>query len=184
MLTHVVYIPGLGDGYDPFRRLALKAWRLGGVKVELVPMHWYGQEDELEQKRERVRAAIGRAGKNDIIIIGESAGAAIALGFASNPMVSRVITIAGVSRSNTPIAPSLRKRSPALLAATRTIPATSGYDVHSVRAIFDSVLDKKYSLATGSKAHVVWTFGHFGTIVMCLSLLSPLVIAIAKKSKT
>lgn len=182
MGTHIIYIPGLGARYNGFRRKALSWWRLYGVSTELIALDWY-DGNTLEQRLEQVNHAIERVHKNSqIVVVGESAGATLALRTATLPRVRRVITLCGVAQPNAPISSYLQKKSPSLLQATRSIPDTNGLDIHSVRAIIDPVVEKKYSTATGAKSHSVWLVGHFFTIVACLTVFSPLMLTIAKKS--
>lgn len=176
-----MYIPGLGDRYDWFRSVALRLWRLGGVHVEFVAIKWYNGEN-FDDKMSRVNAAITRHKNERIVVFGESAGAALALQAAKIMHVDRVVTICGVAQPQTPISNYLNTRAPALVPAARTITNVNKVDVHSVRAFYDPVVGKKYSIAPGAKRHIVWTLGHFTTIAICLTFLAPLMLTIAKKS--
>lgn len=183
MNTRIVYIPGLGDRYDGFRRFALKLWRIWGVQAEFVPIKWYDGEG-YDQKMTRVKIAIEQNKSNRLVLFGESAGATLALHAAKAGGVDRVVTVCGVATSHAPISSYLNKKAPALVPATRTLPQESTLDVHSVRAAIDPVVNRKYSVAQGATVHKLWTIGHFTTIVLCLTVLSPLMVTIAKKSKT
>lgn len=180
MQTHVIYIPGLGDRYDSFRRACLKTWRLWGVTTEHLPITWYDGES-FEQKMKLVDAAISRGSGNRVVIIGESAGATLALHAAMRHNFARVITLCGVTQSSTPISSYLRRRAPALDTAVKTLPSSVNVDVQSIRAMADNVVGKRYSVANGAKEHVMWTAGHLMTIVLCLTVLAPFVATIAKK---
>ncbi len=183
MQTRVIYIPGLGDHYDGFRKFTLKWWTLLGVRATHVPITWYDGGD-FEQKIGLVTQAIEAHRAERIVVIGESAGGALALHAATNPNVSRVITLCGVASRSTPISSYLEKRAPALVAAARTIPDVSNYDIHSVRAYIDPVVSAKYNRAKGAKVYTLPLIGHFIPIVLCLTILAPLMVTIAKKSKT
>lgn len=181
--THIIYIPGLGDYYDGFRRLSLRCWRLWGVTTEHVPITWYDGGD-LESKIMLVQDAVTKAKREDvkIVLIGESAGASLALHMAARDAgVEKVITLCGVTRRSTPISQHLRKRAPALHAAVQTIPDKLQIPIDSVRAVVDGTVGKRYSVAVGAKAHVIWSVGHLTTIALCLTLLAPLMASIAKK---
>lgn len=183
MSTHIVYVPGLGDRYDPFRRACLRLWRLWGVSVEHVPITWYDGAD-FETKYRLVESAVARSKATNTVVIGESAGATLALHVgASHPDVSRVITLCGVARPNTPISGYLRRRAPALNKGVDTLQESFDVDVHSVRAWMDGVVGRKYSVVDGAKEHVIWSVGHFSTIALCLTVFAPLIAAIAKKTK-
>lgn len=179
--TTVLYIPGLGDNYDSFRRNALRAWNRPQFHATLVPSVWYDGAD-LSTKLSIIDAAIAQVpASHRIVLIGESAGATLALHTASrNKRVSRVITLCGVSQSYTPIAQYLRKKAPALDEGVNTLPDTSMLDVHSVRARVDNVVGKKYSIASGAVEHVISSSGHLITIALCLTIYSKRLKAIAK----
>lgn len=182
MSTYVIYIPGLGDTYDGFRRTVLGWWKLWGVIAVYVPITWY-DGDDMASKLARINTAIGNVPKgNRIVVIGESAGATLALHVGqAHPHVERIITLCGVARRQTPISSALRRRAPAIDEAVRTLPNTSGQDVHSIRAVFDATVNKRWSTATGATPHVMYTPGHRIAIIMCLTVLAPLIANIAKK---
>lgn len=183
MRTSIVYIPGLGSRYNSVRMFALKFWAVYGVSTTLIPLDWY-DGDSFEGKLSKVQDAINQAGKRSrVVVVGESAGATLALHSTLLPNVHRVITLCGVAQPNTPISSYLQTRSLALHNATRSLPNTKDYDVHSIRAMIDPVVGKKYSTATGARSHTIWAIGHFVTILLCLTILSPLMVTIAKKSK-
>jgi hypothetical protein len=182
MSTHIIYVPGLGDGYDPFRRFCLRWWHLWGVSVEHVPITWY-DGGNFEEKCELVRQAIGRSTADATVLIGESAGATLALHGAKEARVSKVITLCGVSSPTTPISPHLRRKAPALDVAVNTLPKSFNTEIHSVRAYMDNVVGKRYSVVAGAKEHVIWTVGHLMTIALCLTVLAPIITSIAKNQK-
>jgi pimeloyl-ACP methyl ester carboxylesterase len=181
---HIIYIPGLGDQYDGFRRLCLKFWRLWGVSAELGRVSWY-EGKRLDEVAARINHLIQRAHANNrqVVLIGESAGAALALNLATNPEVAAVLTICGVTRRNTPISARLRRRAPALDEAVRRLGEVAPRQpLVSLRALSDPVVGKNYSVASGAREHVVWSPGHSMTIALCLTLYAPYVVQLVKKS--
>jgi pimeloyl-ACP methyl ester carboxylesterase len=182
MKTTVIYIPGLGDGYDGFRKASLRTWRLWGVRAVHVPITWYDGQP-MNEKLTRIRKAIDRVPRpSAVVLVGESAGATLALHEGEqNERVTRVITLCGVARSNTPISSHLRSKAPALDQAVRKVPESYTVDVHSIRAAMDAVVGNRYSTAAGASVHVIWTMGHLTTIVACLTILAPIISTIAKK---
>lgn len=184
MRTSIIYIPGLGSSYNGLRRVALGFWRMYGTSARLLPLDWY-DDRSFESIMNQLKQMINQVPPgNRVVVIGESAGATLALHSSLLPSVSRVITLCGVTQPTTPISPYLQQRSPAFVQATRSIPHTKDNDVHSIRALVDPIVGKQYSTATGAKRHTVWAVGHLVTIVLCLTILAPLMITIAKKSKT
>ena len=138
----------------------------------------------MDQKLERISRAIDKVPAGErIVLIGESAGATLALQTATrDKRVSKVITLCGVARPNTPIAGYLRRRAPALDEAVNTLPETFDTSIECIRAFNDSVVGKRYSVIRDAKEHVVWSVGHFITISLCLTILSFIPIGIAKKA--
>lgn len=183
MTTHIIYISGLGDHYDGFRASALKLWRLWGVTTEHVPIMWY-DGGSMHAKLQRIEVAIERAPKGSrLVLIGESAGATLALHMAERKKVDRIITLCGVTQPDTPVSNYLRRRAPALHEAVSSLGTSYTTDIHSVRAVIDGVVGKKHSVVRNASTHVIWTVGHLSTIVLCLTVLSPYIASIAKKSK-
>ncbi len=185
-MTHIIYIPGLGDKYDNLRVRALKWWpRLHGVSAELVPMNW-SSEIELQPKIQRLESAVRRAvvdGKQ-VVVIGESAGAAISL-ISDVSEVKKVITICGVANGAINIGDSYNKRAAALRPAVAELRNREKEDtlpkhIHCFRAAFDEVVYKKHSVAQGATEHVLWSVGHMITIFMALTLLSSILVIEAK----
>lgn len=183
-MTYIIYIPGIGDQYGRFRSLALATWRLWGVRTKHQAITWYDGEG-MAAKMLLIQKALDAAPKNAfIVLIGESAGATLALHTAAgDKRVGRVITLCGVARPDTPIAATLRRKAPALHEAVTTLPNTFDVDVHSVRAKIDPVVGERYSSTTDATRHVIWMIGHLTTIVLCLTVLAPYMSAIAKKPK-
>ncbi len=183
MKTHIIYIPGLGDRYDGFRSMTLKAWGLWGVSTRYVPITWYDGGSKAS-KLERIAVAIEETpNDSNVVLIGESAGATLALAMAGHPRVGRVITLCGVATSTTPVSGYLRRRAPALNEGVNGLPDTYAVDVHSIRAAIDGVVGKKYSVVNGATEHIIWSIGHLTTIALCLTFLAPIVTSIAKKHK-
>ena len=184
MPTHVIYIPGLGNWNDRLRAAALNVWKLWGTPATLVPINW-DDGRSMDQKMDLIQIAINAVPRGDrIVLIGESAGATLALHTAAvDTRVSRVITLCGVAVPTTPISGELRRKSPALDQAVSTLPRHFNVDVHSVRAAVDNVVGHRYSTVAGAKRHVIWSIGHVLTITLCLTILSPIMSGIAKSTK-
>jgi predicted alpha/beta hydrolase family esterase len=98
LTMHLIYIPGLGDRYDIFRTWALKIWeKQYGIQTKLVPMQWKNGDDTLADKLHRVEEALEAIpAKAQVIIIGESAGASIAIQLLQQKSAHiKVITLCG-----------------------------------------------------------------------------------------
>lgn len=182
MKTTILYVPGLGDSYDRFRAWGLSWWHVFGPTAKLVPITWYDGKS-FQQKYQLVASAIEHevAAGNTVVLIGESAGATLALQASSETGVTRVVTLCGVARPNTPVSRYLRKRAPALSTGVDTLPPNYSPQVVSIRAAIDGVVGKKYSIVEGAKVYILPSIGHLLTIVLALTLFAPFVSKVATK---
>lgn len=186
---HIIYIPGLGDGYDGLRRAGLFTWHLWGVSTELVPMQWYGGGD-LATRHTMVAAAIDRAQQRGrrVILVGESAGASLAINVASRrPDIHGLMTICGIVSSRAEVSAAIRKKSPAfnqsLAQLEGDVRELDLAKVCNVRAVVDSIVPRQSSVIPGATERVVWSVGHVTTVALCLSVYSGLLVHFARAIK-
>lgn len=187
----IIYIPGLGDKYDDYRRKALKLWPLFGVNAVLVPMNWYsgGAYDERFERASKV--IIDAVDRGHVVsLVGESAGGSMAINlFASHPVVASVITIAGVNRASTPVAQRTLRRGPAFAVSRqrvdeslRSINSERKRQIYTLSALLDSVVRARNSHIEGARNYRVWSVGHLFTITLCLTFFAGYVIHLAKRN--
>lgn len=158
MDTRYIYIPGLGDHFDPFRRLMLAYWRIRGKKIMLVPMRWSDKSDSHQDKVNRISVAIDSMDSNHIVLVGESAGGSMALRtMIDRPeAVERVVTICGYNHSGDGVGEYYRKNVPefyeTVLENDRDRPRLDQLlpRITSIYAKDDSVVDSKYSHIEGA----------------------------------
>lgn len=186
----VLYIPGLGDGYELPIKIALIFWRLYGVHAELVPMKWLG-EASYDAKYRRVVDAIKRAEKKGyrVSLVGASAGASMALNvFADHPSVEQVVTICGVNSPNTPVHEELGRRHPGFLVSLKKLrESLKNVDRSKITVVyprFDSIVPRRHTLIEGASHVVIQTEGHSRTIALTVSIYSYIPIRILKKQHT
>lgn len=186
---HLIYIPGLGDGYDGLRRAGLLTWHLWGVSTELVPMQWYGGGD-LSTRCAMVAAAIDRAQQRGrrVILVGESAGASLAINVASRrPDIHGLMTICGIANARAEVSAAIRKKSPAfnqsLGQLEHDLRELDLAKVCNVRAVVDFIVPKQSSVISGATQRVVWSVGHVTTITLCLSLYGGFLVYFARAIK-
>lgn len=189
MKYHIIYIPGLGDKYDLFRRLSLFLWKAHGVSTELIAMKWNDKES-FETKKQRVDSAIEKAlGKNRrVVLVGESAGGSMALNvMSSQPGIYRMASLCGVNSPSTPLAPYLLARRPAfaesvqkLNSSRKVLLADRAADIVNITAKSDASVPVKRNLIPGSTHHVMPSHGHLTTIALCLTIYSARVVRILK----
>ena len=183
---HLIYIPGLGDGYDVMRRVGLMTWRLWGVTTELVPMQWYGG-GSIDARYDALSGAIDRAllkGRR-VVLVGESAGASLAINVASHLLdIYGLMTICGITNPRAEVSSVIRKKSPAFNQSL----ARLGKDVSkldlsvvcNIRAIVDHVVPRRSSVIPGAKRRTIWSVGHVATIALCLSVYGGFVVYLAR----
>jgi pimeloyl-ACP methyl ester carboxylesterase len=181
----LVYIPGLGDDSDMFRRRAVRLWSIWGVKVVFVPMNW-DNEKELAPKQARLDQAITKAKKQGykVSLVGESAGSTVAISAAAKYDL-RIVTICGVNSPNMHIAPRTQRRAPALTKALNQVKYSFEtldlLEVNTITALYDGIVSPKYAVIKGAHNHRIFSLGHGFTITLCLTLLSGYIVRLAKK---
>ncbi|MEO5950587.1 MAG: hypothetical protein ABIQ04_04020 [Candidatus Saccharimonadales bacterium] len=185
MKHHIIYIPGLGDSYDGFRRRVLSSWRFYGASVEYVPMGWY-KGGSYEDRELRIKQAIERAkleGKT-VSLISESAGGAIALNvFSKDTDLHRLISICAVNNPNTPVSPRILARSPSfktslqhLRSSLSNIKVERRRDITVLRSLYDPVVGVSDTVIKGVRTHRMLAVGHIGAIAVTLLFYGFLVI--------
>jgi pimeloyl-ACP methyl ester carboxylesterase len=176
-MTHYIYIPGLGDRLNFLRRLALLRWRNRSTRVVLVPMHWTNASEMYEQKYTRVADAIERLKGEKIILVGESAGGAMALLALSrhHRLVSEVVTLCGYNFGAENILPVRRHRNPALyplLVKTDTVVSDISLQLReritTVYSTRDRVVTPSHSKIDGAHKIIIHTPGHMMNIARLL----------------
>lgn len=185
MKTRILYISGLGDGYDGFRGTCLKLWQLFGVETRLVASKWYNGAS-YNSKLDHLNSQIERAYHEDrrVVLVGESAGATLALEAGQSEKVARVITLCGVTSPEISIAASIRRRSPAFVEAVAKLAEVRLSGVTSIRALVDTTVGKKYSIWSDAQQKVVLFVGHLATIIVCLTVLAPWLVWLACNQKS
>lgn len=186
----IIYIPGLGDHYDPFRATALRLWLLLGVKTQLLPMRWYNNES-YEHKYQRASNAITDLTRRGykVSLVGESAGASMAINlFARHPQLNSVVLIAGVNQATASVSPHTLRKAPAFgvskLAIENSLARLSSdrlQHIHTVSGLIDHVVNVRYSYVHGARHHRVIAFGHLLTITLCLTLYSWYIVHLARQ---
>lgn len=186
---HVIYIPGFGDWYDIGRRPLFRCWRLLGVTTEFVPMNWRSSES-YKSKLERINSAIDRARGKRIILIGESAGASMAVAIHAKRYneLHKTLTVSGKNRHAATVAPRLYRQYVAFQDAMRTIDKTGADLADEARQnfvtlypLYDDIIPKEDATIPGTRMVRLFSVGHFLTIFLCLTVFSWYVLRIAKK---
>lgn len=179
----VIYLPGLGDGYDSLRRFLLRTWSVRRVKVIFIPMRWRNRETYSE-KRDRVAAEIKKYGAKNIIVVGESAGGSMALNlYAEYPRLAGVVTLCGVTTIETPIGEGVKKRHPAFWESvekleksrevyTKAMPSR----ILQVTSSHDPSVPRAVNLIVGTMQKRLVLPGHLVPIMYFLAIAGPRII--------
>lgn len=187
----IIYIPGLGDQYDPYRAKALRIWSLFGVSAQLVPMRWYTTES-YEDKYQRASDTITKLVRDDgvrVSLVGESAGGSMAINlFAYHSQVVSMILVAGVNQAAAPVSSYTLRKAPAFGVSKQTmsnslaaITSDRMQRIHSVTGLVDHTVNVRHSYVAGAQNHRVFALGHLVTIGLCLTLYSWYIISLARK---
>mgnify|MGYP003335341617 CR=1 FL=1 len=161
MKLHIIYIPGLGDGYDPLRRLALFFWRRSFIAVTLVPMRWHDRDETYEEKTARVDKAIRKYDDRTVILVGESAGGAVAVAcfHRFRAHIHQLVTVCGMNQGVGNVSPRLYRKNrafrDAMLASDDAIPlltATDKADVLTIYSSRDGVIGERDTLIAGTSS--------------------------------
>jgi pimeloyl-ACP methyl ester carboxylesterase len=188
--VHLIYVPGLGDGYDPWRRLAFKRWNRSDIDVTFVPMRWRDAGETFDQKLMRLRKAIDSRPGYHTVLIGESAGGAVTVVAAErfSQQIDGVITICGKNARADHVSPSVYARQPAFKTAIQradtVIAAMSPVDgraFYLLNAQYDSVIKPADSYIPGAHRRTLWLFGHLLAIAMVLVFERRLITRLARQ---
>ncbi len=172
-MIHYIYIPGLGDRFDPLRHLALARWKSHGSRVTLVSMRWSDKSETYEQKYARIVTAIQTHNNEKVILIGESAGGPMALLTLSRhpKQIQSTITICGYNHGASDIHPIRRRRNPAfypLLLKTDEmlprLPQSVRQCITTIYSTLDGTVTAKHSKIEGTQKIILRTPGHFWNI--------------------
>ena len=189
--TTILYLPGLGDGYDGLRKCALRFWHRRNTTVKLIPMLWNDSSEKIDHKLERVGDAIRTARKNGrrVVLIGESAGGSMALvAYALHKnQIAQVITLCGKNIGAERVSPRLYKSHPAfrqsMLRADAIVPKLTTASKKKF-TIFYSKYDPTVrpidTLIDTVDAHELRGIGHLMVIVLGLTLYKSKLLAAVK----
>jgi len=176
-MIRIVYIPGLGDRFDPLRRIALARWKRAGTRISFVPMHWNDQRETYEDKYERIAKIIENFPEDEIVLVGESAGGAMALlAFSRNlTRVNRVVTICGYNHGAAQVHPYHKRKHPAFYRLMPVVDSTVKKLTHDSRERITTIYSTRDPIVAVSHSHIddateeiLRTSGHFASIARIL----------------
>lgn len=190
MKRYVIYIPGLGDTRVGAQRLAVRTWRLWGMRGHLFQMKWADGE-AFAPKLERLLAVIDDlASRGTVSLVAASAGATAAMNALAvkREVIKGVVCIAGKINHPEAISQSYTKHNPAFSESALLVPtalaqlsAADRARITSIRAMFDPVVPARDSIVEGARNRVTWTTGHALTIAVQITLGAPFFLRFLKR---
>jgi hypothetical protein len=177
---HILYIPGLGDKYDPFRIRLISWWHYRDITTEVVPMTW-ADGAPYDEKFSRLSAAIDRAAGKRIVLIGESAGGSMVVNMyaARANDLYKIMTFCGKNTHPENVSPHLYRVNPAFKTSMqRTHESVAALteqqrrEFISVVPLYDPVVPVAQTMLEGCKRIRLFSFGHFVPIIQALTLSS------------
>lgn len=174
MHTRYIYLSGLGDGLDYFRRFMLWTQRLRGRDVVLVPMKWSDTRETDEHKLNRLMNTLASMRDCEIVLVGESAGAAMALRalIHAPDKVTRIVTVCGYLHTASGIDDIHRTVHPAFV---QIVEANDRHKSHmnmlrpritNLYALKDMVIKPRYATVEGAQFTTLPGRNHQGIIMM------------------
>lgn len=190
MKSHIIYIPGLGDGYDPIRKLGLKFWRRPSVVVTHIPVRWSSPDETYEQKLARIETVVMSRPGYQTVLVGESAGGAMAIAAAAAfpDHVARIVTVCGMNQGAGNVSTHLYRKNPAfrnaMVEADAVTSGRHGFDKSRMSIIYSSrdfTVRPKDTLIAGVTAIDLKTPGHMAAILNVLYRRSKLVLDLVSR---
>lgn len=181
---HIIFLPGLGDTSRMTSRLSeadfLKFWRIHGVKTHYFPISWEDQE-AFGLKLERLIRVIDDLAKpgNLVSLVGASAGAGIAINaYASRKeVIHKVVCVCGKLQNPQTVSELRFQQSPAfkdslgLLATSyEKLNENDLAKILSIRPLIDMVVPRKDMVIPGAKRGIMFSIGHYVSIIYALSI--------------
>ena len=192
MSKHVIlYVPGLGDGLDNARQLALRFWRIYGVEAYVHPMCWADGE-RFAPKLERLLNHIDElhaAGKR-VSLVGESAGASAAMNaYAQRPNgIHRVAHICGKLRGAQNVSGYTYGRNPAFAESMAQLPksveqlsSSQMQRVLSVHPLADMSVPVRDTILPGINVRTIPSINHMLSIALGITIFSGLLVGFIKR---
>jgi hypothetical protein len=174
--TTIIYLPGLGGNYDGLRTFAIKRWNRPNRQAIFVPMNWTHKDETFEQKKSRLLKAIEQA-EGQVVLIGESAGAAMGLVVAhENPSVKFIAYCGKIGGAKSTgqfyydRVPAFATMLPRADSIRESLTDTEKSRMRTVRAYKDLFLSLRDNTIPGVKQIVLPSVGHLTTIVLGITI--------------
>lgn len=177
--SSLLYVPGLGDVNLSNRQKLLKLWHFRDMSVEICSMEWSIDEPwdtKLESLLNRIKDFKEQG--NNVILIGESAGAsAVINALSKTELIDGVVLLCGKSRYPNRVAQYRYDQNPALRQALiSSDQAISQFNeiqkqkILNLHPIFDPIVPVAETKIPGVKNAIMPIIGHTTSIVFANTL--------------
>jgi hypothetical protein len=187
---HVLYVAGLGDDKVTGQRLAVRAWRLWGVRAEVFQPHW-DNDEPWDAKRGHLLTKLDQliSENKPVALIGVSAGASAAINIYAlrkSQLVGCVLIAGKINHANA-IGEIYRQRNLAFVESAEAcekslleLDASDRERMMSRYAIFDNLIPREDSKIAGAHNRMVLSIGHAITIATQIVIGAPLFLHFLK----
>lgn len=189
--VHIIYISGFGSSYDGIRRFLLKFWSLYGVSTQLIETKW-SDGQSYDAKLKKVNDAIDYNSDKKIVLIGESAGASLAINaYIKRPKdLYRVMSLCGKNFGANSVSERFFSKNPAFKESIHTSDITikrmsdiERKNFTSVYPLKDFLIPVRETILPGSRVVRIWSIGHLTSILLSLSVYSFILVREAKRPR-
>lgn len=189
----VIYIFGLSDHNARGQELAVKLWKVYGVRPETFHMYWNTPEpfgDKLERLLTRIDDLAGQG--HAVSLVGTSAGASVAIAaYAARPQtVHAVVCICGKLRSPETISPYIYRKNPAFQTSMslvapnlKMLDALQRDRILSLRPFADYQVPPADTIIPGAHNRRIFSAGHAFSIGTGILFYVPFFLWFIKRPK-
>lgn len=172
----VLYLPGLGGNYDPMRKRIIGLWPKK-YNARVLLLDWTDKSESFEQKKARIHDEVSQS-QGTVILIGESAGAAMGIIIAHENPAVRFIGFCGKIGGEQSTGdfyfktvPAFREMLPIADDIRDTLTTEEKSRMVTVRAYKDIFLSHRDNTLPGVKDIVLPSLGHITTIFLGITVL-------------
>lgn len=191
MARHVIFVPGLGDRMKFGQNIAIKYWRVFGLRPHYLPLGWDNKEG-FEVKLQRLLDKVDelKAGGNQVSLVGVSAGASAVLNaYAESKDVQSVVLICGkinnpqtINRKVYEINPDFEESVYRAQNSLKKLSSAKRQNIMSIHPYKDQVVPIKDTIIDGAKEEVFPGWGHISGIFFGVMLGGPVISRFIKKA--
>jgi pimeloyl-ACP methyl ester carboxylesterase len=189
--NHIVYIPGLGDHKTYGQHIALKIWRVFGLRTHYFALGWVTDEG-IDTKLARASKLIEDLTKNGhrASLVGVSAGASAAINlFAKHPELHKVIIVCGKVNMPENVRPELYGKNPDFKQSMYKVKPSlqkietqqSLQNILSIYSPNDRVVSPVDSHIDGAHNRTIWAWSHPSVIANTILFHGPTIARFVKQ---